>query len=97
MGPIFPIRREMVGQTVRHFTDALGQEWSVCDVENPTPENGIPSWYLCFERGIDRRRLTPIPGDWKECGAAKLDEYREKAKPVHRAFASPDQFSARRR
>lgn len=82
---------------MRRFTDAAGHEWSVCDVENSTPENGIPLSYLCFERGIDRRRLTPIPGDWKECTAAKLDAYRELAKPVHRAFASPDQFSTKRR
>lgn len=82
---------------MRRFTDAAGYEWLVCDVENPTSDNGVPSSYLCFERGIDRRRLTPIPGDWKECGAAKLDEYRVRAKPVHRAFASPDQFSTKRR
>ena len=82
---------------MRRFTDAWGHAWSVCEVENRTPENGIPSSYLCFERGIDRRRLTPIPADWKECTAAKLDEYREQAKPVHRAFASPDQFSSKRR
>ena len=97
MGPIFSIRRDTFRQTVRRFTDASGYEWVVCDVENPTPDNGLPSSYLCFERGIDRRRLTPIPGDWKECGAAKLDEYRIRARPVHRAFASPDQFSTRRR
>ena len=53
--------------------------------------------WLCFERGIDRRRLTPIPDDWRQCTDEQLEAYCSQAKPVHRLFASPDQFAERRR
>lgn len=53
--------------------------------------------WLCFERGIDRRRLTPIPSDWEQCSDQQLEDYCSQAKPVHRLFASPDQFAERRR
>lgn len=53
--------------------------------------------WLCFERGVDRRRLTPIPNDWEQCTDAQLESYCSQAKPVHRLFASPDQFAERRR
>lgn len=53
--------------------------------------------WLCFERGVDRRRLTPIPDDWEQCTDQQLETYCRQAKPVHRLFASPDQFAERRR
>jgi hypothetical protein len=85
------------GRTVRRFTDAAGLEWHAYDIENRAPASGIHGAFLCFERGVDRRRLTPIPADWKECGAAQLDAYRAMAKPVHRSFVSPDQLGEKRR
>jgi hypothetical protein len=88
-------------QTVRRFTDAKGLEWVVSAVVNPAVGaegwGGIPGTFLCFERGVDRRRLAPIPDDWKICGPAQLDEYLDRARAVHRSFASPDQFRERRR
>jgi hypothetical protein len=90
-----------VGQTVRRFTDAEGLEWVVYPVVNPAvgagSEGGIPGTFLCFERGVDRRRLAPIPDDWKYCASTELGEYLERARAVHRSFASPDQFRERRR
>lgn len=59
--------------------------------------SGINEGWLCFERGVDRRRLTPIPNDWQRCSDRELEEYCQSARPVHRAFASPDQFADRRR
>ena len=53
--------------------------------------------WLCFERGVDRRRLTPIPEGWEQCDEKQLETYCSQAKPVHRLFASPDQFAERRR
>lgn len=84
---------------VRRFADAKGLEWEVYAVVNAAAgsEGGIPGTFLCFERGVDRRRLAPIPDDWKECEAADLNRYLEKARAVHRSFASPDQFRERRR
>jgi hypothetical protein len=86
-------------QTVRRFTDAKGLEWVVYAVVNPAvgAEGGIPGLFLCFERGVDRRRLAPIPDDWKDCRPTQLDEYLDRARAVHRSFASPDQFRERRR
>src|SRR3954471_13305237 len=40
--------------------------------------------WLCFERGIDRRRLSPIPSDWEQVTDQQLDAYCSRAKPVHR-------------
>jgi hypothetical protein len=83
--------------TLRRFIDAAGSEWTVSDVVNPSAEGGIPGEFLFFERGVDRRRLAPIPADWKECGPERLADYLKRAKSVHRSFASPDQFRDRRR
>jgi hypothetical protein len=84
---------------VRRFTDAQGLEWEAYAVVNAAAgtEGGIPGTFLCFERGVDRRRLAPIPNDWTECEVAELNRYLEKARAVHRSFASPDQFRERRR
>jgi hypothetical protein len=86
-------------ETLRRFTDAKGLEWVVYAVVSPAAvtEGGIPSTFLCFERGVDRRRLAPIPDDWKDCGSAELCGYLERARAVHRSFASPDQFRDRTR
>jgi len=90
-------------QTVRRFTDAKGLEWVVYAVLTPAvagggaSEGGIPNAFLCFERGVDRRRLAPIPDDWKDCGSTELGGYLERARAVHRSFASPDQFRDRTR
>jgi len=59
--------------------------------------NQASEGWLCFERGVDRRRLTPIPTDWEQCTDQQLETYCSRAKPVHRLFASPDQFAERRR
>ena len=38
--------------------------------------------WLCFERGDDRRRLTPIPKDWLKATDEELEQYRESARRV---------------
>ena len=98
MLPKFPMGGgDSQGQSIRRFIDAAGLEWTVFDVVNAAADGGIPSSFLCFERGIDRRRLAPIPADWMECEALTLERYLKQAKAVHRSFASPDQFRERRR
>jgi hypothetical protein len=42
---------------------------------------GAEGW-LCFERGEERRRLTPIPDNWQRCGDDELEKYRESARRV---------------
>jgi hypothetical protein len=43
-----------------------------------------PGW-LCFQRGDDRRRLSPIPPDWVHCGEEQLEAYCRTARPVRSA------------
>ena len=42
--------------------------------------------WLCFKRGADRRRLSPIPGDWSRCTDAVLEDYCRRARPVRQLF-----------
>ena len=42
---------------------------------------GAQGW-LCFERGDQRRRLSPIPANWTRATDAELDAYRQAARPV---------------
>jgi hypothetical protein len=42
----------------------------------------ISEGWLCFERESDRRRLSPIPGDWIRCSDAALEDYCRRARPV---------------
>jgi hypothetical protein len=51
--------------------------------------------WLCFERGDDRRRLTPIPKDWLKATDEELEQYRESARRVP-AIASNGQAQSRR-
>jgi hypothetical protein len=50
--------------------------------------NSVSDGWLCFERGIDRRRLSPIPDDWRKCTDQQLEAYCHSARPVHRRAAS---------
>lgn len=43
--------------------------------------------WLCFARESDRRRLTPIPGDWNRCPDETLEAYCRRAQPVRRLHA----------
>ena len=43
--------------------------------------------WLCFERGSDRRRLSPIPSDWSRCPEETLEAYCRRAQPVRRIRA----------
>jgi len=41
-----------------------------------------PAGWLVFERGTERRRLSPIPSDWPRCSDDALEAYRQSARPV---------------
>lgn len=45
---------------------------------------GVSDGWLCFEHGVDCRRLSPIPPDWPRCNDAKLALYCHSARPVRR-------------
>jgi hypothetical protein len=46
--------------------------------------SGIRDGWLCFDTSGDRRRLTPIPDDWEECGQHALEHYCRSATPARR-------------
>jgi hypothetical protein len=41
--------------------------------------------WLCFESKRERRRLSPIPADWKSCDQRGLERYLNHATPVPNA------------
>lgn len=50
--------------------------------------SGVHEGWLCFERGDDRRRLSPIPPNWRRATDDELDAYRRAASPVRVAHQS---------
>jgi hypothetical protein len=50
--------------------------------------SGLRDGWLCFDAAGNRRRLTPIPSDWEDCGPTALERYCRSATPVRRSSAS---------
>ncbi len=44
--------------------------------------SGVHEGWLCFEHGDDRRRLSPIPANWRRATDEELEAYRQAAQPV---------------
>jgi hypothetical protein len=67
--------------TARHVRDENGVEWQVYEVVPPDellnskqsrhPLN-LPAAWLCFESATQRRRLSPVPEDWREAPPEEL-------------------------
>lgn len=80
---------------LRNFTDSQGQTWRVWNVipqyaashdeEQMTP--GLQGGWLCFENSGDKRRLSPIPGDWENAGNEALEQYLRQAAAVQQRVA----------
>jgi hypothetical protein len=51
---------------------------------------GLDDGWLCFEALAEKRRLTPIPGDWLRCDERCLADYLSAAKPVRRSSSAVD-------
>ena len=72
----------------RTFTDAEGVEWQVYDVtalpgfirspqrpiESAPGVFSIPERWLAFECATEKRRLSPIPGDWEAATTEQLEQ-----------------------
>ncbi|MDB4908580.1 MAG: hypothetical protein JWO05_3364 [Gemmatimonadetes bacterium] len=43
---------------------------------------GFATGWLCFQGDSEKRRLTPIPGDWLQCAERDLESYCEAARAV---------------
>lgn len=44
--------------------------------------------WLCFERDMEKRRLSPIPADWTSCSEELLEVYERRAERVSGAYKS---------
>ena len=53
----------------------------------PMLSAGLDGGWLCFEAAVEKRRLTPIPGDWLRCDEASLERYCRQAKPARNSVA----------
>jgi len=56
----------------------------------PVLSAGLDGGWLCFEALVEKRRLTPIPGDWLRCAEERLEQYLGQAKPALRPSAAVD-------
>jgi hypothetical protein len=45
--------------------------------------------WLCFERDLERRRLSPIPEDWRRCTDSELEAYCHSANRVPALHLDP--------
>jgi hypothetical protein len=77
---------------MRNFTDSTGIEWSVIEVKrqgkseprwNYLPK-GFGNGWLCFESESAKRRLTPVPEQWRSLPDAQLEVLLWKALAVNR-------------
>ena len=82
---------------LRSFTDSQGKAWRVWNViphyaagrdeEMMTP--GLQGGWLCFDSGMEKRRLSPIPDDWENAEMDALEGYCRQAAAVQpRAVAA---------
>jgi hypothetical protein len=62
----------------------------------PPLTSGLREGWVCFDAGGDRRRLSPIPPDWEECGQRTLERYCRSAIPA-RVSSTRSQDHARAR
>ena len=71
----------------REFTDSKGTRWMVWST---TPSQGsvlagdMQKGWLTFESDAERRRLAPVPRDWEEAGAERMELYCRAAEAVTR-------------
>ena len=83
---------------MRRITDCAGVEWTVFEVKRPTDDKSrwtyLPEQYgdgwLCFESRISKRRLTPIPANWRDLGDDALLHKLRDAQPVLRRATELD-------
>lgn len=82
-----------VGNAMRSITDAAGTHWTVFEVRKQGGGEGerwsyLPvefgQGWLCFESPQSKRRLTPIPDEWREASDAELVRLLGQAQTVNR-------------
>lgn len=77
---------------MRTITDSAGVEWTVFEVKRQgatsdrwsyLPEEFDDGW-LCFESEFGKRRLTPVPTNWRASTSTELERMLTQASPVIR-------------
>ena len=75
-----------LGATHRTFTDARGIWWDVFAVypeSRQVPRSALKGpfqqGWLCFDSGTEKRRLSPIPEDWRTVSHEVLEQLAERA------------------
>lgn len=64
------------------FADRRREERRLASFRRAVLRGTYAHGWLCFDNGEDKRRLSPIPQDWKECDDADLETYLEAADRV---------------
>ena len=87
---------------MRNITDSTGVEWTVFEVKRQgekherwsyLPEEFGDGW-LCFESRHSKRRLTPVPPNWRDFTNDQLERMLEDARPVNRVRVDLEDHSA---
>lgn len=75
--------------TLRVFWDERNCPWEVRAIQPPDTERRarlLPpahaNGWLLFSLGEERRRLAPLPADWREASEAQLERWWQEAHPV---------------
>lgn len=77
---------------MRTITDSTGTQWTVFEVKRQggtadrwsyLPEEYGDGW-LCFESHVCKRRLTPVPDDWRGFTDPQLIQLLHQAQIVNR-------------
>ena len=84
---------------MRNITDSTGIEWTVFEVKRQGDKNERWSYlpeefgdgWLCFESKYSKRRLTPVPPNWRDFSDDQLGRMLEDARPVNRVRLSTDE------
>ena len=86
---------------MRVFSDSNGTEWTVYEVKRRGSERERWSYlpaefgdgWLCFESDFAKRRLTPIPDNWRELGDKQLAALLPQAAVVNRTRSNAEDRS----
>ena len=84
--PKLPERRSIERRRARRsviFSDRrAGVDRRLAHSRRAVLPTGFATGWLCFQADEEKRRLTPIPGDWLECEERELERYCEAARAV---------------
>lgn len=71
----------------REFIDSKGTHWlvwSTTPISGSVLASDMQKGWLTFESETERRRLVPVPRDWEDAAAERMELYCRAAQPVAR-------------